>query len=503
MPRTGADLCRYTATELSDLLEKRELSPIEIVDALLDRINEIDKAINAFVALDVDRVRAEARAAEREITAGRRKSPIHGIPIAHKDIFDVQGYVTTAGSRVTSRAAARRDAAIVVRLRDAGAIMLGKTNTTEFAAGSMELFGETRNPFDLRMTTGTSSAGSAAAVAACMVPLATGSDTGGSIRIPAAYCGIAGLKPTFDASLLAGMAPFSRSFDTPGPMARCVKDIALFLGQSSASFSVTLSGIRIGIPRRYFFEDLDPDVERAMEEALNILRQLGAQLVEINLPHIAQTGTVFWVIAYSEALKSHRDELLNRHGDFSTQLLHRLLAAACLTPEEIQHAKRERERISADLQTALMNVNALVTPTAPTPATPIGQKPILVDRNRFTRPGNLAGIPALSISCGFSAAGLPIGLQLMACKNDELMLLRIAHAYEQSTAGSKCNSPSLDGTVEPTVILTGCEQSATESKDCDVRTILTLLHQQGFHFVTEELATAAAAALEPIRSAYA
>lgn len=496
MPPTALELCRLTACELSELLEKRDASPVEIVGALLERIVEIDSKINAFICADPERVRAEARDAEREMMADGRKSPLHGIPIAHKDVFDARGYATTAGSRVQSWERKERDSAVIARLRNAGAIVLGKTNTTEFAAGTMEVFGETRNPWDLCLTTGTSSAGSAAAVAACMAPLATGSDTGGSIRIPAAYCGIAGLKPTFDTTMQGGMAPFSPSFDSPGVMARSVTDIALFMNISIDSFSPTLDGIRIGVPRKYFFEGLDPDVERSVDQALDGLRRLGAQLVSVEVPHITRTGTAFWAIAYRDALECHRRDVMVRHADFTKPLLYRLLAAACLTEDEVRRAHEARDRISSELNDALANVDALVTPTAPTPATPIGAKLAHLDRNRFTRPANLAGVPALSIPCGFSSAGLPIGLQLVSRQHAETTLLRVAVAYERSTDWHR--------RVVPDVILDVGARSASEPNDSDnalpgektVSSTMRSLHQQGFDFVDEEMAAEAALVLE-------
>jgi aspartyl-tRNA(Asn)/glutamyl-tRNA(Gln) amidotransferase subunit A len=313
----------------------------------------------------------------------------------------------------------------------------------------MEVFGEARNPWDLARTTGGSSAGCGAALAAGLIPLAIGTDTGGSIRIPSSYCGITGLKPTYGRVSSAGIVPLSWSLDHPGPMGRTVRDVALALaeiaGPDDADPSThpravprydralrhDLRGVVLGRPRGFFSEGLDPDVAAAVDRFIAAAHGLGAIVVDVDLPFAEYSGAAFWAIAYSEALAVHRDNVRARHRDFTAPFLERILAAACLSAADLVTAQCLSKNLAASFAEAFSNVDVLVAPTTPTPASAIAAKTNHGDRNRFTRPANLNGGPAIAVPCGFNAEGLPLSVQLMGRAWNEETVLRVAFAVER------------------------------------------------------------------------
>ncbi|MBM3226071.1 MAG: Asp-tRNA(Asn)/Glu-tRNA(Gln) amidotransferase GatCAB subunit A, partial [Candidatus Tectomicrobia bacterium] len=311
------DPCLMNVTTLAPLLRARKISPVEIVQALLTRIDAYNDELLAYLHVSAASAMAAAHAAEIEIGSGSYRGPLHGIPVAYKDIYDVQGLPTTAASKIMTGYTAPADSTVAARLRQAGAICLGKLNTIEFASGSMEVFGNARNPWNTAMFPGGSSSGSGTALAAHLVPLATGSDTGGSIRNPASFCGIVGLKPTYGRVSRAGVIPLSWSLDHAGPMARTVADTALMLQAMAgpdprdpsaalrpvpdyaAALTGEMHGVRLGVPRTFYFDHADPEVVQAVQVAVETMQKLGATVYEIDLPHSCYGSAASWSIAYS------------------------------------------------------------------------------------------------------------------------------------------------------------------------------------------------------------
>lgn len=450
----AADLAYAPLTELGRLLDARKVSPVEIVRAALERIERYNGRLASYITVCGEAALAAARRAEQEITAARgRRTPLHGLPIAHKDISLTKGVRTTAHSRCLIEHVPDHDATHVRRLADAGMIMLGKTNTTEFACGTMDLFGMARNPWDPSRYTGGSSAGSANALAAGMAPAATGSDTGGSIRVPASFCGIVGLKPTYGRVSRYGLIPLSWSMDHVGPMARTVADCALLLSTMAGhdpldptsartpvpdftdGLDAGVRGVVLGVPKQHFYEGLDPEVDAAVRAAFRHLEGEGARLESIDLPlagHIVGPGGI---LIMAEAYGLHARRLRERAADYGDRTRRRIASGACYTSGEYEGAMRVRVAWTRQAARALERVDAIVTPTLPYPAFSVevqkaGEPP---DSSWGTRHFNLSGHPALSLPCGFTAAGLPIGMQLAGRYFDEATLFRIAHAYERST----------------------------------------------------------------------
>lgn len=450
----AADLAYTSLTELGRLLDTRKVSPVEIVSAALERIERYNGRLASYITVCGEAALAAARRAEQEITGGGgRRTRLHGLPIAHKDISLTKGVRTTAHSRCLIEHVPDRDATHVRRLAEAGMIMLGKTNTTEFACGTMDLFGVARNPWDLSRYTGGSSAGSASALAAGMAPAATGSDTGGSIRVPASFCGIVGLKPTYGRVSRYGLIPLSWSMDHVGPMARTVADCALLLSTMAGhdpldptsvrtpvpdftdGLDAGVRGMVLGVPKQHFYEGLEPEVDAAARAALRHLEGEGARLEPVDLPlagHIAGPGGI---LIMAEAYGLHARQLRERAADYGDRTRRRIASGACYTSGEYEAATRVRVAWTRQAARALERVDAIVTPTLPHAAFTVevqkaGEPP---DTSWGTRHFNLSGHPALTLPCGFTAAGLPIGMQLAGRYFDEATLFRIAHAYERST----------------------------------------------------------------------
>jgi aspartyl-tRNA(Asn)/glutamyl-tRNA(Gln) amidotransferase subunit A len=448
-----SELWYLPATELSDLIGKRALSPVELTKSLLDRIARYNDLLHSYITVCGDQALREAREAEREIAAGRRRGPLHGLPIAQKDIVFTRGVRTTCHSRALLDFVPETDATVARKLAEAGTALLGKTNTTEFATGGTDVFGVPKNPWDTSRYTSSSSAGSGSALAAGLAPLATGSDTGGSIRGPASFCGIVGLKPTYGRVSRHGVFPLSWSMDHVGPMTRTVADSALLLGAIAgadpldptasarpvpdygAALDGGVRGLRIGVPSQHFYDKIDPEVDRLVHAALRRLEELGARVEPIDLPHAADAVPAGWVLIACEAFGAHAPRLRRQWSDYGPRARRRIAAGAFFTAGEYQQAAQIRAVWCGELSQALGRVDAIAVPTMPMPAFTLeveaaGPPP---DAGRFTIPFNLTGHPVLSVPCGFAAGNLPVGIQLVAKAFDEAMLFRIGHAYEQHT----------------------------------------------------------------------
>ncbi len=416
---------------------------MEITRACLERIAENNGVLRAFVYVDEAGAMVAARAAEAEIARDGPRSALHGIPIAYKDICDVAGMPTTAGSRILEGKLAERDCAVAARLRAVGMIGLGKLNTFEFATGGQERFGETCNPWNLAHSTGGSSTGAAAALAGWLVPLAIGTDTGGSVRIPASFCSLVALRPTRGRIDKTGVIPLSPTLDEVGPMARTVTDCALLFGAMAdcdgSVDEIDLRGVRIGVPR--LWAPCDPDVERAIAAARATFERLGATLEAIELPHAQHGHSASWAITYSEAFRYHRENLATRSGEYTPMFVNKVVAAGALSTEELAIAKQHCDRIAAEFADALRHLDAILTPATPSPAYRVGEQHLQAENGVFTRAVSCAGVPALVLPCGFSQSGLPLGMQLVGRPSEEARLFAIGAAYERATDWHRAQAP--------------------------------------------------------------
>jgi len=446
------------------LVARRKISPVELVELALARIDRFNPQTNAFLTVVADKARAAARIAEREIVRRRYLGPLHGIPISLKDNIATRGVRTTAGSKILSDFIPAEDAAVARKLRRAGAILLGKTNMHEFAYGvttENPHYGPVRNPWACDCIAGGSSGGSAAALAAGLGWGSAGSDTGGSIRIPAALCGVVGLKPTFGRVSVYGVVPLSRSLDHVGPLASSVAGVAILLGAMagedardqqvtnrpvpdySAALRRPLGQLRLGWPRHFFFDRLDEAVRRAVENAAEEFERLGARIREVSLPHVAGSLDPSADIAMAEASAYHLaagyfPARAVEYGEDVRRLLERGLAVRAV---DFMRAREYRKALASDFHSAWQEVDLLVAPTTPIPAPSLGARLVQVGSAeesvraallRLCRPANFVGIPAISLPCGFTKEGLPIGLQLLARHWGEARLLRAASAYERA-----------------------------------------------------------------------
>lgn len=507
---SNAELCWLSITDLAARIRAGEISPVEVVEALLERIEAHNDALIAYLHVDRDNALKAARAAELEMASGGYRGPLHGVPVAYKDIYDVQGLPTTAASKIMAGYIASQDSTAAARLRQAGAICMGKLNTLEFASGSMDVFGTARNPWHTDMTPGGSSSGSGAALAAGLVHGATGSDTGGSIRGPASFCGIVGIKPTYGRVSRAGVIPLSWSLDHAGPMARTVADTALLLGamagadrrdpsaapQSVPDYTAGLNGdirgLRIGVPQTFFFEALDPEAEAAVRQAIAVMESLGAQVRDVELPHAAYGSAASWTIAYTESFAFHRDNFFEHSRNYTPAFLHKITGAACLTAEERLTAQRLRQVITGEFLTALQDVDVIVSPTSAFPAHRIGGASAQSDTRSFTRPVSLTGLPALALPCGFTEAGLPVSMQVVGRAWAEHTLFRLGHAYEQAAGWVQRRAPlSAQGTPpQPS-------PQPSEPAAVDAAWVLDYARLTGLSFVTEADAAPIAASIGP------
>lgn len=449
------DMAYMTIRALGARYRKRDISPVEVTRMLLERISQLDPVLHAFVTVTADRAMADARAAEAALGRGDDPRPLLGIPVAHKDIYCTRGILTTAGSALLEDWIPAEDATCVRRWQEAGSVLLGKLITHEFAFGLQlpgHRFEPARNPWNLEHIPGGSSSGSGAALAAGLVMGATGSDTGGSIRGPAAFCGIVGLKPTYGRVSRAGVLTLSWSLDHAGPMARTVEDCAYLLQAMAghdpadpasshaptddypALLSRNIRGLRIGVPRAYFFEGIDPEVAQAFEEALTTLRGLGAEVRDVTIPSI-QTTPAFLLILMAEAYAYHARDIRERPERYGEVLRERILTGALVSAAEYTQAQRLRAQLCGEVAEVLRHVDVLATPTAPTPAPSFAraQDPEFGFPRSNMPPFNLTGLPTLALPCGFASSGLPLSLQLAGRPFEESTVLRVGYAYEQAT----------------------------------------------------------------------
>jgi aspartyl-tRNA(Asn)/glutamyl-tRNA(Gln) amidotransferase subunit A len=490
----AAGLHDLTIADASDLIRARKLSPVELVDALIRRVEELDAQTHAFITPTFELARSQARAAEAEIAGGRDRGPLHGIPFGLKDIYDTRGILTSGHSRVFIDRIPRDDATTVRRLYDAGAVLLGKLATHEMAhAGpSFDLpWPPARNPWSLAHFTGGSSSGSGAAVAAGLVPVALGSDTGGSIRGPASLCGVVGLMPTFGLVSRTGVITNSYTFDHCGPLARTVEDCALVLQvlaghDSNDAGSVQrpipvfrealggdLRGLRIGVLRHHWEHDVpaSEDTRRAMDAALDVLRRLGATLEECRLRPLAEYFDVKIIIAESEIFSIHQANLVARPKDFGADFRSRVLPSVLFTANDYVQATRERRRMQLEMRPLYDKFDAFVTAG-------MGEAPRLADYRSISfwqKPSlltawNVTGQPVLALPNGFGRNGLPLGMQILGRPFEEPTILRIGHAYERATEWHT-RRPSLvpggvpPGVTPPPVLSGGGDAVDAETRD--------------------------------------
>ena len=506
------DLCYVSATELAPLIARRELSPVELTRAHLDRIASVNDALVAYLCVDGDRALAAARSAEAEIAAGSYRGPLHGIPVGYKDIYDVQGLPTTANSRVLAGNVAAADCVVAAKLRQAGTIGLGKLNTTEFASGDMKVFGEARNPWDTTRTTGGSSSGPGGALAAGLATLALGTDTGGSIRIPASFCGVSGIRPTYGRVSRRGVVPLSWSLDQAGPMARTVADLALLLRAMAGPgvddptaeprpvpdyptlLAEDLRGVRLGVPTACFFDNCHSEVLAGVRAAVETLRGLGASVEEVDLPLVEYGYAAQWAISYSESYAIHRANFLARSRDYGARFLHKIASGAFLTAEELVTANRLRTVITGGFVAALGRVDALLMPSTGHPANVVDGPYGGGDQAHLTRPVSLTGLPALSVPCGFTSTGLPIGLQVVGRAWEEGRVLGIGHAYQSATDWHRRRPPLAPGTT-----IDDAPAPTAPDGPCGPAWILDYARRNGLTFVEEADAAPVAASVAPVK----
>ncbi len=435
---------------LAAALRARKVSSRELVQQSLREIERLDSKLNAFITVTADAALAEAGTRDRELARGFDRGPLHGIPIAHKDLMRTKGVRTTAGSKIFADHIPSRDAAIVTKLREAGAVSLGKTGLHELAYGitsNNPHFGAIHNPWDLARIPGGSSGGSAVAVAAGILPFATGSDTGGSIRIPASFCGIVGLKPTFGRINIRGVLPLGFSQDHLGPLTRTVRDTAIAfqaMVEDPTGYvppaDPDLTGLRIGLPTNFFMERVEPEVESAVRTACQTAADRGARIIEINVPDMEALRSAAATCLLVEAAATLR-LYLDRRADFGADVLALLDQGKTIPGIDYIEAQRTRRRIGRQFAQLFQQVDCMFTPATPITAPKIGQtileirgvpEEVRAAATRLTRVMNALGLPAISIPCGFSKSGLPIGLQIIAAAKQEDLLLHVAAAMEDS-----------------------------------------------------------------------
>jgi aspartyl-tRNA(Asn)/glutamyl-tRNA(Gln) amidotransferase subunit A len=433
-----------TVVKASEQIRRGEISPVDLVRECLDVINRLNPSLNAFITVTAETALAEAKQSEMEIRSGHWRGPLHGIPIGLKDLIDTAGVRTTAASAIFRDRVPVEDAEVVKKLKAAGAVFIGKQNLHEFAYGGSSLishFGPVRNPVNPEFIAGGSSGGSAAAVATGMCFAAIGTDTAGSIREPAALCGVVGLKPTYGLVSTQGIVPLSTSLDHAGPITRTVEDAAIVLDaitEKPANHRQTVSlGIRnftLGIPRKYFFENVERQILSAVEQAIEQLTALGCTVRELDLP-INDDRTVF----LAESHGYHRNKITSSAELYNPETLRRVRVGDEITEAEYRSALLELQKTRREITEKLREVDVLLTPTTPIPAPRISDlmgdisrlRPAEIVLLRNTRPMNVWGLPAISVPCGFTSDGLPIGLQIAGARGEESKILRVAQALEE------------------------------------------------------------------------
>lgn len=457
------ELCFLSIAQLGEALRKGAVSPVEVTQAYLDRIQRCDAKLNSYLTVTGERARQEAKAAEAAIRQGRDLGPLHGVPLAHKDIVATNGIRTTCASKVLKDNVPSHDAATIERLTAAGSVLLGKLNMNEFATISPSTyFGRANNPWALERNPGGSSSGSGVAVAAGLCAGSLGTDTGGSIRIPAAFCGIVGLKATHGRVSLYGVTPLAWSLDHVGPMTRTVRDAALMLqavaghdprdlGSSEAPVSNytakltgEIKGMTLGIPTRFFPEYTDPEVKTAFDTAVQTLAGLGARIEEVTLPALDDAWTrIALPILNGEANAWHAPYLAQQAEDYGPTVRKFLERGKGTLATDYVNAQRAKAQFRRDMLTACAKVDVLLTPGELIPPPPHDARTVTIDGKDLslmaalisaTCPFNLTGQPALTMPCGFSSTGLPLALQIVGKPFDEATVLQVGHAYEATTA---------------------------------------------------------------------
>ncbi|GAA3568936.1 amidase [Streptomyces osmaniensis] len=449
----------------ADAIRQRRLSPVELLDSVLDRVERVEPRLGAYVSVAAEQARRSALEAEREAAAGRFRGPLHGIPMALKDLIDVAGAPTTASSRVRAGdLAAHHDSTVAARLAAAGAVLVGKTHTHEFAYGLTTP--QTRNAWNRERVAGGSSGGSAVAVAAATATFALGTDTGGSIRVPAALNGVVGLKPTYGLVPRHGVTSLSWSLDHVGPITRTVADAAAVLAvlaghdpRDPASLPQTpgdplpaaypdatgdtdLTGLRVGVPRNHYFDHVDPQVEAAVRHAVGRLETLGARLVEVEIPMTRYLRATQWGLMVPEATAYHERTLRTVPELYGADVRVLLEAGELMTAGDYLRAQRARTLMRREWARMLERVDVIAAPTVPTTAVPAGRQTVTWSDGtvesvpdayvRLSAPANITGVPALSVPVGHDGAGMPIGMQLLGHPLGEAVLLRVGHAYERT-----------------------------------------------------------------------
>jgi aspartyl-tRNA(Asn)/glutamyl-tRNA(Gln) amidotransferase subunit A len=463
------ELTRLTISECSELLARGEISPVELTEAHLGRIQTLEPLLNCFITLTADVAREQARQAENELQKGRRRSNLHGIPLALKDLYETRNIRTTAGSLTLRDYLPEQDATTVQMLEEAGAILLGKLNMHEIALGVTNVnphYGASRNPWQRTRSTGGSSGGSAAAVRAGMCMGSLGTDTGGSIRIPASLCGVVGLKPTFGRVSLRGVIPLSWNLDHAGPLARSVRDAALLL-QAIAGYDAHdpysadvpvpdyLAGLAGGVrgwrvalaAGDFFTEKTDPQIWRGVEEAAQVFSRLGAKVERVEAPQAYDAAVANGLMVTSDAAAFHHERMAQRMQDFGEDIRLRLESGAAVTSTAYSQARHLQAVLRRRYAEFFETYDILLTPATPVaaPLIVLGPDAIAQARllTRFSSPFNLVGLPALSLPCGFTTDGLPFGLQVVSRFWGEAAVLQAAFAYEQET-GWFLQWPSID-----------------------------------------------------------
>jgi aspartyl-tRNA(Asn)/glutamyl-tRNA(Gln) amidotransferase subunit A len=450
-----------TILEAAAALRAKKISSVELIGDSLKRIGDANPKLNAFITVIEDSARKQAAAMDAEFAGGMDRGPLHGIPFAHKDLVQTKGVRTTAGSKIFANFIPDEDAEVASKLNRAGAVLVGKTGLHELAYGitsNNPHYGAVHNPWDLTRIPGGSSGGSGAAVAAGLVPFATGTDTGGSIRIPASYCGTVGLKPTYERVSRRGVLPLSLTFDHVGPMTRTVRDAAVafhaMVDDPSGyvpPLKVDIRGMRIGLPQNFYFERLDLEVAGAVRTAVQTAAALGARIVDIRVPDIAALNVVGRMLQLPEATAVYR-RYLERRSDFGADVLALLDQGRLISAADYLDAQRLCRIFVAEFAKLWDQVDCLLVPSTPITAPEIGQMTVQIGSEtedtrlattRLMRGINIVGIPALAIPCGFTQAGMPIGLQLIAGAYQEDRLFKIGAAIEDTTGLTHRSPPDV------------------------------------------------------------
>ncbi|MGX9427059.1 MULTISPECIES: Asp-tRNA(Asn)/Glu-tRNA(Gln) amidotransferase GatCAB subunit A [Bradyrhizobium] len=459
----SSELALMSLTAVAKAIADKKVSSREVTRALLHRIAEWQPKLNAFMAIESEQALAAADQADAELAKGKSRGVLHGVPLAHKDMYYEAGKVVTCGSLIRRDFVAKTTATALQRLKDAGSIRLGSLQMVEFAygpTGHNVHYGPVRNPWNVAHITGGSSSGSGSAVAARLTSAALGSDTGGSVRMPAHFCGVTGLKTTVGRVSRAGAMPLSQSLDTVGPLAQTAEDCALLLGlmagsdpeDSTASTlpvpdyleatKGSLKGLKIGVPTAFYIDDLDSEVARILDETIAVLKREGAEVMKVELPDQRQLSSASQLVLAAEAAAFHKRWMIERPQDYGAQVLMRLQNGLAVPAVSYLEAMRWRGPALAAYNAAVAGVDAVIAPAAPVPAPTIaesdvgngpGAEAVIQRLTRFTRPVNYLGLPSLAIPSGFTRTGLPVGMQLIGRSFEEATLLRIGAAFQRAT----------------------------------------------------------------------